>query len=319
MAPRLSAAEAIARNTTHGKPRGFTVTPTWNYSAGVAPGWLRAYQFWAIISHNCRTYDESGSDITIVFNPGPMSWSEGDRPMLDENGEGLYTERLRGKPMFGALATFGDFDRGDTEGFRLLFTNGQSPTRPVSREEYLRAWIFNVEGKNGETAATAATAQRRNYQAWLARVDERKKEREQILAVLAAQDPSKVAKTRAEMENAEKEGGEFLRKAAEEERARGGTVETALGNKLRAQIAAMTPEERASPAWATGFDLFPPGTPNAHAIVRWNPDFYRVGNSPVEVRGILVHFQPVNQARMSQRQQMFREFDWSALKRIIHQ
>ena len=137
--------------------------------------------------------------------------------------------------------------------------------------------------------------------------------------MLAAQDPSKVAQTRADMEKAEKEGGEFLRKAAEEERARGGTGETVLGNKLRAQLAAMTPEERASPAWAIGFDLFPPGTPNARAIVRWNPDFYRAGKSPVEVRAILVHFQNVKAARVSQRQQMFREFDWAALKRLINQ
>jgi len=314
----LSAAEAIARNTSYGTPRGFTVTPTWNYSAGVAPGELRRYEFWAMISHDCRKYDESGSDITIVFNPGPMSWSEGDRPMSDDNGDGLFMERVRGKPMFGALATFGDFERGDTEGFYLLFTNGASPTRPVSREEYLRAWIFSAEGKNGATAASAATAHSRSYQAWLSRADERKKEREQLLAVLAAQDPTKVAKTRADMEKAEQGAGEFLKMAADEERGRVGAGQTALGDRLRAQIAAMTPEERAWPAWAIGFELVPPGTPNAQAIVRRNPDFYQASKSPVEVRAILVHFQNVKEARVSQRQRMFREFDWAALRRMLN-
>lgn len=37
MAPMLTAAEALARNTTYGKAHGFTVTPTW-YCRGSSPG-----------------------------------------------------------------------------------------------------------------------------------------------------------------------------------------------------------------------------------------------------------------------------------------
>ena len=69
----------------------------------------------------------------------------------------------------------------------------------------------------------------------------------------------------------------FLKMAADEARARGGKALTVFGDRLRAEIAAMTPQERASPAWVIGTDFVSPGTPNASAIVRWNPDFYRAG------------------------------------------
>jgi hypothetical protein len=52
------------------------------------------------------------------------------------------------------------------------------------------------------------------------------------------------------------------------------------------------------------------------AITRFNPAFYRSGTSSLEVRAILVHFQNVKEPRRSQRKQMFREFDWTALKRL---
>ena len=52
---------------------------------------------------------------------------------------------------------------------------------------------------------------------------------------------------------------------------------TAAVDKIRARIAAMTPAERALPAYAEGmaFDVVPQGTPDANAIVRVNPALYR--------------------------------------------
>jgi hypothetical protein len=80
----------------------------------------------------------------------------------------------------------------------------------------------------------------------------------------------------------------------------------------------MTPAERASPAWVRGPDLVPAGSPNAAAIVRVNPAFYRARRSPAEVRAILVHLQNVPVEREAQRQQMVRDLDWAALKRLLN-
>lgn len=125
------------------------------------------------------------------------------------------------------------------------------------------------------------------------------------------------ARFRADLEKAEKGAGEFLKQAADQERADAGRSLTAFGDRLRTQIAVMTPEERSTPAWVIGLDLVEPGTPNAMAITRFNPAFYRSGTSSLEVRAILVHVPNVKEPRRSQREQMFREFDWAALKRLL--
>lgn len=300
----LSAAEAIARKTAYGRPRGFTVTPTWQYGdeTGV---WLRTFQFWAIISHDCNRYDESGADIVFVFNPHPQSWSEGDGPVLrDENGDGLHLERIRSEPLFGATATFGPAEGETTERVLVLFTTGgESPTLPVTREEYLRAMIFTLE-PTGPTP----------YAKWTAQAADRKKAREETVAVVAASNPGQAEQLRKDLEKAERDNTELLR----QRQAEGNPALRSVLDGYRAQIAAMTPAERASPAWVHGPDLVPAGSPNAAAIVRMNPAFYRARRSPAEVRAILVHLQTPHVARKAQREQMVRDLDWAALKRLVN-
>jgi hypothetical protein len=93
---------------------------------------------------------------------------------------------------------------------------------------------------------------------------------------------------------------------------------TAAGDKIRAQIAAMTAVERATPAWIRGvYEFAPVGAPDAFAVINVNPEFYRARGSPVEVRAILVEFQSVPMERKAQREQMFRDFDWEAIKRLL--
>lgn len=298
----LSAAEEIARKTAYGRPRGFTVTPTWQYGDEAPANRLRTFQFWSIISHDCRRYDESGADIVFVFNPGPQLWSEGDGPTLrDENGDGLFTERFRREASFGSTATFGPSEQETTERVVVLFTSGgESPTLPVTREEYLRAIIFTLEPK-GATP----------YQKWMEQAPARKKAREETVAVVATSNPGQAEQLRKDLEKAERDNTELLRQA-EGDPARRGVIDG-----YRSQIAAMTSAERASPAWVHGPDLVLAGSPNAAPIVRVNPVFYRARRSPVEVRAILVHLQSVPVERKAQRQQMVQNLDWAALKQLL--
>jgi hypothetical protein len=62
------------------------------------------------------------------------------------------------------------------------------------------------------------------------------------------------------------------------------------------------------------FDLVPAGTPNARAVIRENPAFYRVRGSPVEPRAIMVVLGNLPEIAMGAQRQLYRELDWAALK-----
>ena len=141
--------------------------------------------------------------------------------------------------------------------------------------------------------------------------------RRNSLAALAAQNPAAVSKTRAEMEKAEKGAGEFLKMAADQERDDGAAKVTRVLGTYRARLAAMTPQDRATHAWLIGDDFVAPGTPNANAIVRRNPAFYRARKSPAEVRAILVKMPNMQDEVREQHLQAYRQFDWAALKALL--
>ena len=330
----LKAVEDVVRKTNYGMPRGFAVRPSWGYGGrkhgerSWGPGNptrnpIRDYGFAAIVYHACSKYDEYGYVINIAFNPEPQAWSEGDRALLDENGDALYVEAPRKEPMFGSTATYGVFGVTNAEGLTVVFTSGgESPTIPVTREEYLRAQIFTLEGKNQEKVKDFLEfTSKTQYERWKERAVQRKKDIDDMVAGVAQVDPAKAAKVRADLENADRLAGETHKKNEAAERAeldRMKAKATAAGDSMRARIAAMTPAERASPAYAMGhaFDVVPAGTPNANAIVRVDPEFYRTRRTPVEPRIIMVHIRNDEYIPELHRQ-MFREFDWAAIKRLL--
>jgi len=139
---------------------------------------------------------------------------------------------------------------------------------------------------------------------------------------LSQASPAEAAKVRADLEKVEREGEASLRKSDPKERAELDRKIATLkepGDRLRAQIAAMTPTERASPAYSYGlpYELLSRDTPNARPIVRINPAFYRTTKSVAEVRAILVRMPNVYKPARTQHEQLFREFDWAALKRMV--
>lgn len=283
---------------------------------------LRTFDFAAVSYASCSRFDEHGADLMVIFNPDPAKWSLGDHP--DESGDRLYTERDRSDALFGSTATFGHFGEANTLGLFVLFTiEGISPTIPVTREEYLRALIFALEGKNQERLKEAlAHASKTQYQRWLEDAPARKKRNDEILAVLSRADPAEAAKVRADLEKVERDGEASVRKSEPQERAeldRNIAAIKAPGDGLRAQIAAMTPAERASPAYSHGFpgELLSRGAPNARSIVRINPAFYRTGTSVAEVRAILVRLPGVYKEARPQHEQLFRQFDWAAVKQMV--
>jgi hypothetical protein len=223
--------------------------------------------------------------------------------------------------LFGSTATYGHLEAPNSEGIFILFTSGgASPTISVTREEYLRAVILSLEGKNQEKVKDVLEfTSKTQYERWKERAAERKRDIEQMVAGVAQVDPAKAAKVRADLEKADRDAGEAHLKNEPAERAELDKIRanaTATGDRIRARIAAMTHDERGSPAYVVDLLDVAPGTPGANAIVRVNPDFYRARRTPVEPRVILVHI-PGDDNLPTQRRQMIREFDWAALKRLL--
>jgi hypothetical protein len=255
---QLTAIETMMRKTNYATPRGFAVTPVFRYYEITSRTEIYPHRFDLQTFKLCDRVDEHLHDLAVYINPDPMVWSEGDRPARDERGDGLYTELIRAPTLFGATATFGVFHGGPTErAIRVLFTRGgQSPTLPVTREEYLRFQIFTLEGKDGETAkAAAAFASKTSYDRWMEEAAARKKVYDDTLAMILQVAPEQAAKVRADFEKNEREQAERLKKSDASERAQAAkkvASVTTWGDKYRAQLATMTPQERTSPAFVVG-------------------------------------------------------------------
>lgn len=321
MDPHLEATEALVRKTSYGMPRGFTIRPAWTYGDKPDARMLRQFGFAAVVFLECNRFDEHGSDFTVEFNPRPREWTANSLP--DENDDTLYVEFPHSEPLHGAIATFGHLEEPNGIGLRILFSStGEPPMLPVTREEYLRAVILSIEGKNQATLkATLAHLATTDYERWLEDAPVRKRGNDEILRGVATVDPSKVAQVRADLEKVERESEAMHRKNDAAQRVERDKMIAAIrapGDRIRAQIAAMTPADRAVPAWITDLtELVAPGTPQAHAIVRRNPDFFRPRTSQTEVRLMLVVVPNAWPEMRERHLQMYREFDWAALKRQL--
>jgi len=322
---RLAAVEALVRKSPYATPRGFAVQPWFSLHEITNRTQLYRYGFAVDTKNRCSKYDEGQAHLVVDFNPDPMAWSLGDRPFIDERGDSLYMERPRREALFGATATFGGFheENTNTSAFFLLFTTaGESPTLPVSREEYLRYRIFEHEGKDQEKLrALTADFSKTPYDRWVEEAPERKKRHEELYSLIARSSPAQAATTRADMEKAEQAEGEKLKRVdafEREKQAKDIATYKGIGDTYRAKIAAMSPLERSSPALLVGFDLVAQGTPDAYAIVRKNPAFYRVRSSPLEPRAILVGMPNGYKELWPQQEALYRQFDWAALKRIVN-
>lgn len=320
---RLTAVETLVRNSPYAKPRGFAVQPWFSVHEIKNRTQLYSYEFLVDTKNRCSKYDEGQAHLVVVFNPDPISWSSGAQPLIDERGEALYMERPRREAILGSTATFGGFheDNTNTSAFFLLFTTAnESPILPVSREEYLRYKIFEHEGKDQEKLkALTASFSKTPYERWVEEAPERKKRNEELFALIAKSSPAKAAQTRADMEKLEQAEGEKLKRAdafEREKQAKDLALYKAMSDGYRTQISIMSAQERSSPALIVGYDLVPQGTPHAYAVVRKNPAFYRA--SPLEPRAILVAMPGGYKELRPQQEQLYRQFDWAALKKMVN-
>ena len=254
--------------------------------------------------------------------------------MIDEAGRILMVEPRIGEPNIpGATIHHGGlrWDTPDADrrsGFVTFTTNGAFPWQHVTREQFLQFWIYHAEGPDYgvDEPGTRKKLEKTTYDRWVEETATRKKDREEAIAIAAqAQGRAAAEELRKTLEQTEREVTENLKAQDAEERKqnREFLATPSQGDQYRARIAAMSPEERASPAYAPygSTELLAPTEEWARRVLMPDPNFWRVRRSRVEVHSITVAFHasltcgvPVVQDALWK---AYQAFDWAAIKRIV--
>lgn len=212
----------------------------------------------------------------------------------------------------------------------ILFTRDQmSPWFRVTREEYYKAYLFFLEGKNGEKTATAfKELETTPYEQWLARSEERKKERAQALAMVSIAGPEAVAELRKAYEKEDTELAPQLKADRDKDRARldahrAGIV--SIPNKIRAELDVMSAAERKQPAFIDftknsdiGSSLMATESESTRRMSTPNDAFWRPARSRIEVRSVYVQFEGSNIPGVTNAiAQTIRKLDWDAIRALV--
>jgi hypothetical protein len=260
--------------------------------------------------------------------------------LVDSRGGILFVEQSRWPLIPFSVATYGVSGSGRLqpgEDFSLWawFTpGGELPWRAVSREDWYNGLLASYEGKNGDKrAAIEKLTEKTPYQRWLEEAPKRKADREEVLKTLArVQPPADVAKLRKELEEAERDAGEQLKKGENDDRERDKSM-FRNSDDLRAELNRMTPEQRKLPAiidtdptrteWrATGSSMRDRDTLTAtvHRVLTPNYDLWRARKSVADVRTINVFFEGAPSPVVTNAiYQTVKKFDWRALAALVDQ
>ncbi len=226
---------------------------------------------------------------------------------------------------------------GERSGMKVLFVGaGELPWKPVTREEFYQATLFEWEGTSGERLAEyRGLLEKTPYQQWMEGAAERKRNRDQQLAEAARfQSAAEVAQLRELLERTEREVTEQLRANEAGDRERNSEALAAsfgLRDSLLVELERMSPAERRMPAYvnntsdegpvATGWRLGTDSTPPAWRVLTPNYDFWRARRSPVEVRSIDVSIgisgTGLNPNVRNALLQTFRKLDWAAFNQLL--
>ena len=254
------------------------------------------------------------------------------RSFTDDAGRGFLLEYPVGEPKPGSTVVYEglrwdtpEFDR--RPGYVTFTTGGVFPWRAVTREEYLRAYILDVEGKTGDKETSyRKELVKTTYDNWIEAAATRRQQREASIASMErAQGRAAADELRKTLEQTEREVTENLKAQDEEERARNKQflATTTEGDRLRAELAALSPAERRSPAMLMGNagPLVPADAPGANRLLLPEPEFWRMRRSRTEVHSIMLSFQPYQTCMLpAVRDALWKAYttlDWMAFKRIV--
>jgi hypothetical protein len=339
-----------------GTPRDFEVTPvfqggTRRLGFGDVEDRANVYEYGLDLGL-CDSRFEEGHRCGSIFIDVNFLNPPGNFPIHDQQGRAIYIEAPRGDmyrvpdgPTFSresvplATETYYKLSPTERSWVTVIFTaDRELPWKPVTREEYYNAVVFDIEGKDGSKLAEFRKANRTSaYQQWLAGADQRRKERQETLAALKGiQTPVEIEKLRKTLEESERETGEQL-KAADAADPDANKKALAASNTyqdaVRAELGKMTASERRMAALvdlarkdglsATGSTMTDRDSPTVQRVLTPNLDFWRARKSPVEARGISVHINasagggPPPPAVHNALWQTYKKLDWAAINRLL--
>jgi hypothetical protein len=217
----------------------------------------------------------------------------------------------------------------------LIVRDGETPYYQLTREEARRWTIVDQEGPNGEKLAkTKALRATTPYERYMAGAAERKAMRDTArMAMKGLRTPAEIDAQIKIMEDADREAAKQLKDQEKDDRQQNDSASRAksIADLARASIARMTAAERKLPAWIlpeptdTFFKFGTPDSTNVSRFIRYNPAFWTMHRSRVEVRSIDLDFSArcpkeppppeVHAALWKLRQTI----DWAALKRLVNE
>lgn len=206
--------------------------------------------------------------------------------MRDPEGLGIYIEADRAKPNTNpnisdssvpqkAVQVYGELWNvaGERSIADVLFvTAGPLPWKPVSREDYYQAGLFEVEGANSENLAEFRECLTKTpYQVWMEAAALRKRDREAAYAQIAANMPAtEIEKLRQAQEATEREVTEKLKQdeAMHREQNTASLANSfARRDCMNAELLRMSPEERRMPTYIN--DALDPAARSGRRITSW--------------------------------------------------
>jgi hypothetical protein len=310
------------------------------------PGTIVEYGVSLLHFYPTRAIAGEGSACVAVSFNGRQSGR-----LRDANGREIYIEGDRGTPstkptisdsrvpqkaveLYGALWNVA----GERSGVTVMYVSaGELPWKPVSREEFYKANLLDLEGARGEKLAGFREGlQKTPYEEWMAGAAQRKKDRDEAAAQLKGiVSEAEIEKFRQRQEATERDVAEQLKKAEATHKAQNSEAFTKSFERrdnMNAELARMSSAERAMPTYinnalgregyiATGWTLTDNDAPPAWRVFTPNLDFYRPRRSPVEVRSVTVTMTTsftCNRPKIREAiWKAYHSLDWNAINQLL--
>lgn len=324
----FAAPESMAR------PQGFLARPGMDGGLSEGPLGVPSFGYYIVIAPDLR---ERPAAMSIRENPVARHvWIvDNGPPTLRDAAGDIYLERptsgslpgmSRNALVFGGLKVDRQTEARINSVSVLLTSDGELPWSDVSRERVVK--IFIAEATAG-FKTVEQQASESSYQRWLREAPARQRDREQMLAAVASVDKAQVAKTRADLERADREAGESYKKTEAPEREQAARNLAAAKGRLSqvsGQLAEMSATERAMPAWVQPnpdgtYKFAVPGTEGFHHLIADKPDYYRFKGSRVQLRSLLITFRIQEYTGEEQADRAvadsYKAFDWTAAARLL--
>lgn len=321
-------ARVFARYASIAQPRGISVeSQTFGGNRTLEePGTALEYGFFLWFLRPPGNRLDAETCIEVMINRATGN-TPAVRNLVDERRREFFLELPIGPALPGATVVHNQLNpTAESKVWVTFSADGASPWRPVTRDEFLRAMLLAVEGRNGENVAAAREALSKTpYERWMEEAGARKRTRDEAIAQLVSSvGAAAAADMKKAMEQTEKEVTEEMKKQDVFERANNEKQRAtpSLGDRLRQQLASGTPAERAAPAHST-FDgaLVPASDSLGHRVLTPYLPFWKVKRSATEPRSITVKFntggmcakREVHEALLD----VWGTIDWMAFRRIV--